>query len=210
MLFGTTSQIMKKIVEKEGHYVLKVKENTKELLRDVKKYFNQINNLKAHKEIRHEETLEKDHGRIEKRSYYLSHNVDMIKGKEKWNTVKVIAYVRVERSIQEETSITDNYYIIDYPIEINKLKETIRSHWDIECGLHWRLDVILNEDHSRNRIGNSINNLSIVRKIVFNLASLDYSFSEKKMPLQRKLTRYMLDFSNIERLIFDVIPSMAL
>ena len=27
----------------------------------------------------------------------------------------------------------------------------IREHWNIECGLHWRLDVIMNEDHSRNR-----------------------------------------------------------
>lgn len=69
--------------------------------------------------------------------------------------------------------------------------------------------MILDEDHSRNRKGNSINNLAIVRKIVFNLASLDNSFGTKKMPLQRKLTRYMLDFKNIERLIFEVIPNVA-
>ena len=85
----------------------------------------------------------------------------------------------------------------------------IRDHWNIECGLHWKLDVILDEDHSRNRIGNSINDLAIIRKIVFNLASLDNSFGAKKMPLQRKLTRYMLDFKNIERLIFEVIPSIS-
>lgn len=64
----------------------------------------------------------------------------------------------------------------------------------------------MNEDYSRNRIKNSINNLSILRKIVFNLASLDSSFG--KVPLKRKLTNYMLDFSKIERLIFEVIPSL--
>ena len=64
----------------------------------------------------------------------------------------------------------------------------------------------MNEDYSRNRVGNSINNLSILRKIVFNLASLDNSFG--KVPLKRKLTRYVLDFKNIERLIFDVIPNL--
>lgn len=58
----------------------------------------------------------------------------------------------------------------------------IRDHWNIECGLHWRLDVILNEDRSKNRVGNSINNLGIVRKIVFNLVSLDSNFGAKKMP----------------------------
>jgi len=207
---GTTSQIMKKIVNREGHYVLKVKDNTKDLLRSIKQYFNKINNLKSHKEIMNTCTLEKDHGRIEKREYYLSYNVDTIIDKRNWDTVGAIAYVRVERTIQDETSIADNYYIVDYPIQIDKLEEVIRSHWDIENGLHWKLDVILDEDHSKNRIGNSINNLSIIRKIVFNLASLDPSFSDKKIPLQRKLTRYMLDFSNIERLIFDVIPSMSL
>ena len=113
-----------------------------------------------------------------------------------------------EYEVQKEDE-TDNYYIIDYKIEIDKLEEVIRDHWNIECGLHWRLDVILDEDHSRNRVGNSINNLAIIRKIVFNLASLDTSFGTKKMPLQRKLTRYMLDFKNIEMLIFEVIPSIS-
>ena len=103
--------------------------------------------------------------------------------------------------------MTENYYIIDYEISIERLIESIRDHWNIECGLHWKLDVILDEDHSRNRVNNSINNLSIMRKIVFNLASLDNSFG--KVPLQRKLTRYMLDFNNIEKLIFEVIPSIS-
>ena len=107
---------------------------------------------------------------------------------------------------KDEISITNNYYIIDYDIDVDRLEEVIRDHWNIECGLHWRLDVIMNEDHSRNRVGNSINNLLILRKIVFNLASLDQSFG--KVPLKRKLTNYMLNFKCIERLIFEVIPSI--
>lgn len=207
---GTQEKITKKIVEQGGHYVFKAKENQKELQKDIRRYFDKVNNLKAHKDIIWKEVADKrNHGRTEERSYYLSYNTETIKDKKKWETVKAIAYVRVERTIEDETSITDNYYIIDYKIEIDKLEEVIRDHWNIECGLHWRLDVILDEDHSRNRIGNSINNLAIIRKIVFNLASLDSSFGTKKMPLQRKLTRYMLDFKNIERLIFEVIPSIS-
>ena len=204
---GTQEDIVNKIVDKKAHYVLPVKDNQKELRKQIKSQFESYNNLYGNLEICHEKTIEKDHGRIEEREYFLCYDISKIKDKEKWKTVKSIAYARVSRTYNDETIITDNYYIIDYKITIEKLIEAIRDHWNIECGLHWKLDVILDEDHSRNRENNSINNLSIMRKIIFNLASLDNSFG--KVPLQRKLTRYMLDFSNIEKLIFEIIPSIS-
>ena len=205
---GTQEKIVNKIVEKRGHYVLKAKDNQKELKKDIKKYFDKQYNLYGNNEIQHCKSVEKEHGRNEIREYFLSYNVSEIKDKEKWKTVKAIAYVKVTMMQGNEVTITDNYYIIDYQIPIDRLAYVIRDHWNIECGLHWRLDVIMNEDHSRNRVGNSINNLSLLRKIVFNLTSLDKSFGEK-VPLQRKLTRYMLDDRNIENLIFNVIPSLS-
>ena len=204
---GTQEEIVNKIVNKKGHYVLPVKDNQKELKKQIKSQFDVYNNLYGNKDILNKKTLEKDHGRIEEREYFLCYDVSKIKDKIKWKTVKTIAYTKVSRTYDDETIITENYYIIDYQISIEKLIETIRDHWNIECGLHWKLDVILDEDHSRNRIENSISNLSIMRKIIFNLASLDNSFG--KVPLQRKLTRYMLDFKNIEKLIFEIIPSIS-
>lgn len=203
---GTQEEIVNKIVSKEGHYVLKVKDNQKELKKDIKKYFNKQNNLYGNKEITYCKTISKDHGRSEKREYFLSYKTDGITNKEKWKTVKAIAYVKVQTMTNDEIKTTDNYYIIDYQIEIERLEYVIRDHWNIECGLHWRLDVIMDEDHSRNRVKNSINNLSIIRKIVFNLANLDNSFG--KVPLKRKLTNYMLNFNYIENLIFQVIPTI--
>ena len=204
---GTQEEIINKIVNKKGHYVLPVKDNQKELKKQIKSQFDGYNNLYGNKDILNKKTLEKDHGRIEEREYFLCYDVSKIKDKIKWKTVKAIAYTKVSRISDDETIVTENYYIIDYQISIEKLIETIRDHWNIECGLHWKLDVILDEDHSRNRIENSISNLSIMRKIIFNLASLDNSFG--KVPLQRKLTRYMLDFKNIEKLIFEIIPSIS-
>lgn len=203
---GTQEEIVNKIVSKKGHYVLKVKDNQKELKKDIKKYFDKQNILYGNLEIKYKKTIERDHGRGEIREYFLSENVSTITDKEKWKTVNAIAYVKVQTMNNDEIKITDNYYIIDYDIDVDRLEEVIRDHWNIECGLHWRLDVIMNEDYSRNRVGNSINNLSILRKIVFNLTSLDNNFG--KAPLKRKLTNYMLDFKCIERLIFDVIPSL--
>lgn len=204
---GTRETIINKIIEKKAHYVLKVKDNQRELKKQIKNHFDSYNNLYGNKEIIHQKSIEKNHGRIEEREYFFTYNVSSIKDKKKWESVKAIAYVKVSRTEKDETTITKHYYIIDHKIDIKTLIESIRDHWSIECGIHWRLDVIFDEDHSRNRVNNSINNLSIIRKIVFHLASLDNSFG--KVPLQRKLTRYMLDFSHIEKLIFEVIPSIS-
>ena len=203
---GTQEDIANKIVDKKGHFVLKVKKNQKELNRDVKRQFNKFNNLYGNDDVIYKKTIEKDHGRGEIREYFLTYKTSEIKDKEKWKIVKALAYVRVQVMINDEVKVTNNYYIIDYQIDINDLEKAIRDHWNIECGLHWRLDVIMNEDHSRNREKNSILNLATLRKIAFNLASLDNNFG--KVPLQRKLTRYMLDFKNIEKLIFEVIPTL--
>ena len=205
---GTQEDIVNKIVnDNHAHYVLKVKDNQKELRKDIKRQFNKFNNLYFNKDVIYKKTTEKNHGRGEIREYFLTYKTDEISDKEKWKTVNALAYVKVQRIKNEEVRITEHYYIIDFEITVNQLIEAIRDHWNIECGLHWKLDVILDEDHSRNRVQNSINNLSIMRKIVFNLASLDNSFG--KVPLQRKLTRYMLDFKNIEKLIFDIIPNIS-
>ena len=60
---GTQEDITNKIVDKKGHYVLKVKNNQKELNRDVKRQFNKFNNLYGNDEIMYKKTIEKDHGR---------------------------------------------------------------------------------------------------------------------------------------------------
>lgn len=204
---GTQEDIVNKIVNKGGHYVLLVKDNQRILKKEIKSQFDSYNNLLGNPEVFHKSTVDKDHGRIEEREYYLTYITSKITDKEKWKTVNAVAYMRVTRTERDETTITDNYYIIDNKIEIDKLIDAIGDHWNIECGLHWRLDVILDEDHSTNKVGNSIENLSIIRKIIFNLASLDNRFG--KVPLQRKLTIYMFDFENIEKLIFEVIPSIS-
>lgn len=209
---GTQTKIAEKIVEKGGHYALDVKNNQKNLYKSIKNYFDSINNLNANKNIFKKIVKDKtNHGRTEKREYYLSYDVKTIKN-EHWSSVNAVAYVRIERTIKDETCINDKYFIIDTKISIDKLVEVLRDHWNIETGLHWKLDVIMGEDKSRNRVKNSINNLSILRKIVFNLANLDTSldkqFGNKKIPLRRKITNYMLDFSAIENLLFNIIPKM--
>ena len=201
---GTQEDIVNKIVNLKGNYILKVKNNQKDLRDDIKTYFD-LGLKRGDVNIAIAETnWEKDHGRYEKRKYYLSYEVDCIHDKTKWKTVKAIGRIDVTREETGKKKITKHYYILSKKFDLDTFITITRQHWNIECSLHWRLDVIMDEDHSRNRIGNSIENLSTIRKIVFNLARLDKSMGEK-LTLKQKMTRYTSDFKNIENLIFNVI-----
>lgn len=202
---GTQEDIANKIViNKKASYILKVKDNQKDLKDDIKAYFD-LELKKDSSDIAITETnYEKNHGRIEKRKYYISYDTECISDKNKWKTVKAIGRIDVYREENGKNSITKNYYILSEKFNIDRFINVTREHWNIECSLHWRLDVILDEDHSTNKKDNSIDNLAIIRKIVFNLARLDNSMGN--LTLKKKMTRYAFDFHNIENLIFNVIP----
>lgn len=202
---GTQEDIANKIVDKKGFYVLKVKDNQKDLKDDIKTYFD-LGLKEESSDIAIVETnYEKEHGRIEKRKYYLSYDISCIHDLKKWSTIKAIGRIDVYREENNIEKITTHYYILSNNFTIDTFISSTRYHWNIECSLHWRLDVIMDEDHSRNRSDNSIENLATIRKIVFNLARLDTSMGDK-LTLKQKMTRYTSNFKNIENLIFNVIP----
>ena len=204
---GTQANIAKKIIDNKGDYILKVKNNHKDLLDDIKTYF-EIEIPRKNSEINCLITnFENDHGRIEQREYYISYNTAFINDKDKWTKLSAVGMMRCYREENNKITIKEHYYIISKKISIETFKDTTRSHWNIECGLHWKLDVILDEDHSTNKKGNSVENISTIRKIVFNLARLDKTMGDK-LTLNQKITRYNHDFKNIENLIFHVIPSL--
>ena len=202
---GTQEDIANKIVDKKGFYVLKVKDNQKDLKDDIKTYFDLGLKEESSNIAIVETNYEKEHGRIEKRKYYLSYDISCIHDLKKWSTIKAIGRIDVYREENNIEKITTHYYILSNNFTIDTFISFTRYHWNIECSLHWRLDVIMDEDHSRNRLDNSIENLATIRKIVFNLARLDTSMGDK-LTLKQKMTRYTSNFKNIENLIFNVIP----
>ena len=50
-----------------------------------------------------------------------------------------------------------------------RLNEVVRSHWGVENRLHWRLDVVMNEDQDRTRLGNAPQNLAVLRHMAINV-----------------------------------------
>ena len=113
--------------------------------------------------------------------------------------------VRQSRTINNVTSTEVHYHILDTQVSAKEYAELTRSHWEIENKLHWILDVQFKEDLSTAKKDSAIENLALLRKIVFNLTKLDSTMNGKSV--RTKITDYLVDFNNIERLIFEVIPS---
>jgi predicted transposase YbfD/YdcC len=59
----------------------------------------------------------------------------------------------------------------------------VRSHWAIENGLHWVLDMAFDQDRARNRKDHGAENLAILRKLaldVLETARPDISIRRKR------------------------------
>ena len=203
---GCQKEIAKKIVEKNGHYCFDVKENKKNFYLDIKDYFDFILTETREKEnIITYTTIDKDHGRIERREHYIVYDIDWLYGKEKWQNLSMIGMTRNYREINNKVSIQEKYYISDLKLSGEEFARVVRGHWAIENNLHWILDVHFREDWSLCKEENALKNLSTIRKICYNLTKLDPFNS--KLSFNKKLTLYNHDLNNIKKLIFNVIPS---
>ncbi len=63
--------------------------------------------------------------------------------------------------------------------------------------LHWRLDVVMNEDQHRSRLGNGPNNLAILRHMALNVMQKDSS----KGSLRGKFKRAGWDDAYLTKLL---------
>lgn len=180
--------ITKKISDKKGDYVIALKENQETLYKDAELYFQTYK-----EELASYETLEKGHGRHERRKYYLLTEHAWEYEWDKWTNLNSIGavYSKVyeKGTIREETR-----YFITSLTDINEFSDAVRKHWSIENQLHWNLDVIFREDASRARKDNSPLNLNVLRKTTLALVEkAKYGrYSKKKMMFKAALNPQIL------------------
>jgi predicted transposase YbfD/YdcC len=77
--------------------------------------------------------------------------------------------VEAERHIGETVTREMRYYIGSVGNDAKQLVEAVRGHWGIENSVHWVLDIAFREDESRVRVGNSAQNIAVLRHIALNL-----------------------------------------
>lgn len=183
------TKIASKIVEKKADYVFGLKGNQSSLRDDVALYFANFMD-----KCNHSKTLEKGHGRIEKRAYFLSTDIAWLAQKPDWAGLEAIGAVK---SVVEEkgTLRIETRYFITSLTKIEEFARAVREHWSIENRLHWCLDVTFREDASRARKDNSPLNLNILRKTALPLLNAaDFG----RIGIRKKMFRAALSVSSLE------------
>lgn len=179
---GTQKEIAKQLSEQGADYVLSLKGNQGSLHQDVQQLFDWASKTDF-KEIEHEvyETIDKGHGRIEKRRYYLLGNVEHLINAHQWAGLKRVGMVESERRMDDRPTTTERrYYLTSLDGGVERFARASRGHWGIENNLHWSLDVVFREDDSRIRTDHAPENMTLMRKIALNLLTREPSKGSKK------------------------------
>lgn len=163
---GCQTKIVYKIIAEKANYIIAVKENKKTLYQEIEDEF------RFSKEIQIASTQDLDHGRIETRICSVISVFSHLESQHKWKNLKSIVKIESSREFKNSNKPKETatrYYISNLNQEPASFNKDIRSHWEIEIKLHWTLDVAFGEDASRERIGNSVQNFSILNKVALNL-----------------------------------------
>ena len=149
---GTQKAIAAQIIDGKADYVLALKGNQETLHQGVIDYIDaQAKNDFADVKARRHTTQETGHGREEIRRYIHMPVPDDLRGLELWKGLKSIGMATLVCVRDGKETTETRYYISSLEVSVKLFAHAVRSHWGIENGCHWSLDMIYREDESRIR-----------------------------------------------------------
>ena len=179
---GTQKAIARQICESGADYILSLKENQGTLYQEVSEYFEKgpftESKTDLEKSGKYYKTICHDHGRIEKREYYLEPEIDwMIDARKDGPSLGAIGACRsrVEKPDGEISEYTRYMILSSADMTVQTFGDSQRGHWGIENSLHWCLDIAFQEDQSRMRNKNEAENMNLIRHMCLNMLKQDKS-----------------------------------
>ena len=164
---GCQRAIARQIVGQGGEYVLALKGNQGTLHDDVRLFLEDPETPVQTAPT----TVEGDHGRIETRNASLSADIAWLQERHNWPELAAVGKIARTREVKGTVSSETVYYLLSTPMAPVRFAQAAREHWGVENGLHWSLDVTMDEDRARNRKDNGPENLGILRHFALNLIS---------------------------------------
>ena len=195
-------EIVAKIVEGEADYTIGLKENQLTLCHATQEHFDAVfKEPTLFEPLATVTTTEKGHGRIETRTYYLCTDTDFLRiYQPAWKNLNGIGMMISK--VEKNGEITEErHYHITSLTDVKEYAESARSHWGVECSLHWCLDVTFREDHSRIRADHSAENFCVVRHIALNVLKN----MGDKMSVARRRRHCAYDDAYLEKVIEKLV-----
>lgn len=189
---ATNAKIAQTITQAGGDYLLAVKANQPTLRAETQSAFAAATGLDTHIDY------DKGHGRIEKRTVDVIHEVDWLDGDRRFPGefrlpgAATIVRVRSRAELADRSRFETRYYIASAKLTAAQAAQAVRDHWGIENRLHWVLDVVFAEDQSRLRKGHGAKNMAIVRHFAINL--IRAATDKRSIKLRRKLAGWDIDY----------------
>jgi predicted transposase YbfD/YdcC len=197
---GCQKDIAAKIVEGGADYLLAVKDNQPTLAAELAGVFAEARrDPQVLASMDFATTRDKGHGRMEERRCWTTNLVDRVSQREQWKELHTLVLIESERTVSGKTTLEQRYYISSMPVLSAKAAMSdVRSHWGIENGLHWVLDVAFREDECRVRAGHAGENFAVVRHLAINLLK---SVKGSKVGIQNRRLRAAIDESFLLRVL---------
>jgi len=186
-------ETVEKIVDNGGDYVVQLKANQGNFYEDVRTMFDDKYMDTADNECDYEtfSTLEKGHGRIEKRTCYVLNEVEFFTDYlADWKGLKKIFAVKkeVERNGKKTTEM--GCYLSSKNTSAENLLSYARNHWQIEA-MHHILDVTYDEDRCKLLSKKAQENINIFRKMGISVHK-NY-LKNKKQTIKSSMFNCLLD-----------------
>ena len=186
-----------KVVSEGGDYLFVVKENQPTLHEEIEMFFQ-------NEETESYSQTEKNGGRIEKRTAYVSTDIDWLTGKNDWKKLTTIGAIHTEFIKGENRSSEWHYYISSRTLTAQELLKHARLEWAVES-MHWLLDVHFLEDKTKVWDMNVQQNLNIMRKIALNLARIYKDRYVPRSSISGVLKRNLFNIANLANFINNFV-----
>ena len=167
---GCQRAIAEQIIDQQGDYVLGLKGNQGALLEGVEDFYTTAESS-AFSGVSYDyyEELDKDHGRLETRRYWITEQLGTLPDTSHWKGLHSIGMVERECFQADNATVERRYFINSIPANAKQFATAVRGHWGVENPLHWRLDVVLGDDASRIKKGNAPAIMTSIRHLCMNL-----------------------------------------
>lgn len=192
---GCQKTIAQDIRAAGADYLLAVKGNQGNLEESLKTFFDAARCERLKQPESFLETIEKDHGRIEVRRYFLTDNAFGLVDSGVWLDCRQVGMVESIRDVGKAEPIVERrYFITSAKSAVSQFAAAVRDHWQVENRLHWSLDVTFREDECRIRKDYAPQNFSLLRKFGLNLLRMDQSNAKMSLRCRRKRAGWNHDF----------------